>query len=84
MWLYWLVFINKRVYRILQERVKPLGYLKRYTTNWYQSNWYTTMIDWKDLDHDSQNNPNLLQSMERIECEYKLDKTSGLGHEKGK
>jgi hypothetical protein len=32
MWLYWPVFIIKRVYRILQERVKPLGSLKRYTT----------------------------------------------------
>jgi hypothetical protein len=42
MWLYWPVFIIKRAYRILQERVKPLGSLKRYTTNWYQSNWYTT------------------------------------------
>jgi hypothetical protein len=29
MCLYWLVFIIKRVYRILQERVKPLGSLKR-------------------------------------------------------
>jgi hypothetical protein len=42
MWLYWPVFIIKRVYKILQERVKPLGSLKWYTTNWYQSNWYTT------------------------------------------
>jgi hypothetical protein len=25
------------------------------------------MIEWKDLDHDPQNKPNLLQSMARIE-----------------
>jgi hypothetical protein len=31
------------------------------------------VTDWQDLDHDPQNNMNLLQSMERIECEYKLD-----------
>jgi hypothetical protein len=31
-----------------------------------------TMTDWKDLDHDPQNNLNLLQSMERIECEVQV------------
>jgi hypothetical protein len=45
MWLYWLVFIIKRVYRILQERVKPLGSLKSYTTNWYQSEVLTLSLD---------------------------------------
>jgi hypothetical protein len=37
------------------------------------------VTDWKDLDHDLQNNPNLLQNMERIECEVKSDLTIGLG-----
>jgi hypothetical protein len=56
MWLYWPVFIIERVYRILQERVKPLGSLKRVhyklvseqigtlqigiRANWYTTNWY--------------------------------------------
>jgi hypothetical protein len=34
------------VYRILQERVKPLGSLKRYTTNWYQSEGFETKPRW--------------------------------------
>jgi hypothetical protein len=31
MWLYWPVFIIKRVYRILQEHIKPIGSLKKGT-----------------------------------------------------